>query len=119
MTKYKFAIYLFWPLIAFVSAMAWLPVSNPAVTESNPDKFNHIAAFFVLTVVFNLAYTVNLVVLASIMMLYGILIELVQYFLPYRFFDLNDIVADAIGIFLACSIIYAVSIMKGDNNEKV
>jgi len=69
-------------------------------TEGVNDKVKHILAFFVLSfladysapdVQFNLKKW--LPVLG-----YGLLIEVVQYFLPYREFSLFDLAADGIGI---------------------
>lgn len=63
------------------------------------DKLNHTAAFFVLAGLayaarFDHAYRYQIVFLIG----YAFFIEVVQYFLPTRFFSLSDVVADAAGI---------------------
>jgi VanZ family protein len=73
---------------------------NFAIIDDANDKVKHILAFFTLAfladystpkVRFNLSK--GLMILA-----YGLLIEVVQYFLPYRESSLYDLAADAIGI---------------------
>ncbi len=97
---------LFWPLLVFVSAMAWLPVRNPALTQQHPDKLNHIAAFVVLTVMLYLGYPeIRIAHVVLLMFAYGLLIEVVQYLLAYRHFSTGDILADAVGITLGVAII--------------
>jgi len=70
------------------------------VFDAVNDKAKHVLAFYVLTLLadysspnskFNLSK--GLTVLG-----YGLLIEVVQYFLPYREFSLLDLMADGIGI---------------------
>ena len=63
------------------------------------DKLNHTAAFFVLALLaytarFEHAYRFQIFFLIG----YAFFIEVVQYFLPTRFFSLSDVVADAAGI---------------------
>jgi VanZ family protein len=73
---------------------------NFAVIDDANDKVKHILAFCVLAfladystpkIKFNLSK--GLLVLA-----YGLLIEVIQYFLPYRESSLYDLAADGIGI---------------------
>lgn len=69
------------------------------VMESMWDKFNHFMAFFVLYVLLSLAHQeLSVKVKLALLLLLGILIETVQYFIPGRFFSLMDVVADSIGI---------------------
>ena len=96
-------------LIAFRAALAvtlvmmmYLATTQqaPSVIDNLNDKVNHALAFYVLAfladysvpkVRFNLGN--GLTILG-----YGLLIEVIQYFLPYREFSLFDLAADAIGI---------------------
>jgi VanZ family protein len=70
------------------------------IIDATNDKVKHILAFYVLALLadysapkirFNLSK--GLTVLG-----YGLLIEVIQYFLPYREFSLFDLAADGIGI---------------------
>ena len=71
----------------------------PVIDEIN-DKVTHVLAFYVLALLadysspkvkFNLGK--GLTILG-----YGLLIEVIQYFLPYREFSLLDLAADGVGI---------------------
>ena len=96
-------------LIAFRAALAVTLVMTmylataqqaPSVIDNLNDKVNHVLAFYVLAfladysapkVRFNLGK--GLTILG-----YGLLIEVIQYFLPYREFSLLDLAADGVGI---------------------
>ncbi len=62
------------------------------------DIINHFVAFFVLSFFldkgFGCIFSVSFVLLLS----YGFFIEIVQYFLPHRMFDLLDVLVDISGI---------------------
>ena len=66
------------------------------VSHSN-DKINHIFAFFTLALLLDLSFP-NYPALAvgkiSALIIYGLLIECIQYFLPYRSFSTLDLLAD-------------------------
>ncbi len=73
---------------------------EPSVIDNLNDKVNHVLAFYVLAfladysapkVRFNLSK--GLAILG-----YGLLIEVIQYFLPYREFSLFDLAADGVGV---------------------
>lgn len=73
---------------------------EPSVIDNLNDKVNHVLAFYVLAFLadysapklrFNLSK--GLTILG-----YGLLIEVIQYFLPYRQFSLLDLAADGAGI---------------------
>ncbi|DAB31067.1 MAG TPA: teicoplanin resistance protein VanZ [Sulfurimonas sp. UBA12504] len=74
------------------------------VVENIWDKANHFAAFFVLYILIHLAYKeVSLQSKVLILVIFGALIEIVQYFTPGRFFSLLDIFADSVGIAIGMS----------------
>lgn len=69
------------------------------VIETMWDKFKHSFAFFTLYILFSLSYEKQTIFSKSLLLLlYGILIECIQYFMPNRYFSLLDIFADAIGL---------------------
>lgn len=89
-------------LFLAVVAITWLattPLQVPVVEDIH-DKVNHIAAFLVLAWLFDLSFPARRFgwAKAGTLLGYGVLIEVVQYFLPYRSFSLLDIVADGAGI---------------------
>lgn len=71
------------------------------VVEKSWDKLNHFFAFFVLYLLFSFGFK-NLKALYKIffLMMFGLQIELVQHFLPFREFSLLDIFADGVGVFM-------------------
>ena len=94
-----------WACLAIISFLAFAPLASDPGTGH--DKANHILAFLVLAGLADLAYPgsapgrgwgkwVSLLA-------YGLFIETVQYFLPYREFSGWDLVADGIGIWLYVS----------------
>lgn len=83
-----------------------LVISFLAISETNPttqnfidDKLLHFLCFAYLTLIFKLTQFIRQDFwLYVIVLAYGILIEIVQMFLPYRSFELLDIFADFMGI---------------------
>jgi len=70
------------------------------VIDDTNDKVKHILAFYMLAFLadysvpkFEFNLSKGLTILG-----YGLLIEVIQYFLPYREFSLFDLAADGIGI---------------------
>lgn len=95
-----FRILLMSALIA-ITILATVPLEYPVVAGIN-DKANHILAFFVLALLADYSYPEkkgNRFIFLSLLG-YGIAIEGIQYFLPYRMFSVADVGADAIGLIL-------------------
>lgn len=70
-------------------------------TQSINDKLGHALVFLMLSAVTDHAFTATGFSLRKIayLLLYGIAIECIQYYVPGRDFSLLDILADAAGIF--------------------
>ena len=83
-----------------IEYLATTTTSIPAI-ENSWDKFNHFIAFITLYILLSLGYQ-KLIDLKKviILMIFAIQIEIVQSFIPNRYFSLLDVVADAIGIIL-------------------
>jgi|TARA_B100001964_G_scaffold212971_1_gene249492 VanZ family protein len=64
------------------------------------DKLNHFLAFAVLAMLLDYSFPKERFGLWKFGSLcgYGVLLELIQYYLPYRFFSLFDVFADGLGI---------------------
>jgi VanZ family protein len=90
-------------------ALSILAISFLATTEINPaslglidDKLLHFLCFAYLTIIFKLTQFIDQDFwLYVIVLAYGILIEIVQMYLPYRSFEFLDIFADFMGILFA------------------
>lgn len=90
---------LFVGALLSISVLAFLPDYNalpPIVSVS--DLLNHAAAFTLLSLLYALAYSHSFQRIALTLLGYGLLIELVQAFLPTRFASVEDVVADSIGV---------------------
>jgi VanZ family protein len=70
------------------------------VAENLNDKANHLLAFGALALLGDFAFPASKFGLKKFLWLlgYGVLIELIQYFLPYREASLLDVMADAAGL---------------------
>jgi VanZ family protein len=93
-------------LLICVVAVLFLATTStniPAVSNSN-DKLNHIFAFVVLTFLADMsterqvAKRIKWITIS--VLFYGLLIEIVQWQLPYRSFSIADMGADLLGISL-------------------
>lgn len=85
--------------LAGITILATTPLSYPVVSDVN-DKFNHLLAFFVLSLLTDASFPgkkFNLAMLLALMA-YGLSLEIIQHFLPYRMFSLWDAGTDAAGI---------------------
>jgi len=72
------------------------------VVENINDKVSHILAFYVLALFGDFSFPEHKFDPGKIFLLlaYGLFIEIIQYFLPYRTFSLLDLLADAVGLVL-------------------
>ncbi len=80
--------------------LATLDTQYP-IPSTPSDKINHLLAFLELTVLTRLAWP-ELRPYWSVpaLLLFGLALEIVQAYLPYRDFSLADLAADAAGIFI-------------------
>jgi VanZ family protein len=85
--------------VALVAHLAFTERSYPLVSII-PDKFNHFAAFAVLALLADYSFPAARFGAAKVLALagYGVLIEIVQGFLPYREASFLDLAADGTGI---------------------
>lgn len=81
--------------------LATTTVDYPVVSGFH-DKLQHIFAFFVLALLTDFSFpTLPWSWRKSIPLLgYGLALEIIQYFIPGRFFSLLDLAADATGLLL-------------------
>lgn len=91
----------FFICIVAIEYLATTTISIPVV-ENSWDKLNHFIAFFVLYILLSLSYPRFLTTLGKVvvLLLFAIQIEIIQYFIPNRYFSFLDIVADGIGILI-------------------
>ncbi|NTV99096.1 MAG: VanZ family protein [Chlorobiaceae bacterium] len=90
------------PLALAVSLYEATSRSSGILPFSNGDKILHLLAFFTLAILDDFAFPGRGFGLRKILPLvfYGILIEIIQIFLPYRSCDITDFLADCSGLVL-------------------
>lgn len=81
--------------------LATTPLHYPVVEDVN-DKASHVLAFFGLALLLDFSFPASPLDWRKILALlaFGLLIETIQYYLPYRTFSLLDWAADGLGIFV-------------------
>jgi len=95
----------FFICLIFIEYLATTTTSIPIV-ENSWDKLNHIVAFFTLYVFIHIGFKIfTTLAKVCLLFIFAIQIEIVQYFIPNRYFSLLDIVADFIGILIAIWVI--------------
>lgn len=90
-------------LILSVIVISWLATSNQgqALPSTGWDKANHTLAFLQITLLMRLGWPLLPVkTLITLILSYGVFIELVQAWLPHRHLSGLDLVADMVGIAL-------------------
>ena len=94
----KFSAAFFFIFLIEIEYMALTPAQIKLI-ENSWDKANHFIAFAALYVTLHLDFSrLNLGAKVAILLAYGIQIEIMQSFVPNRYFSLLDVVADGIGI---------------------
>lgn len=88
---------LYWSSLILVLFLAFSP-RGADITPGINDKANHAIAFFVLICLSHQAYKTISLKQILFLIAFGLLIETVQYFLPYRKFSLYDMLANLTGI---------------------
>lgn len=92
---------MFYITLVAVTLLALVP-QEQAVVTTGWDKSNHLLAFFVLLLLLDRSY-LNLSlwrVKLPLLLFYGVWIELMQWFMPSRFFSGLDVLADSVGLLL-------------------
>ena len=104
-----------WLLLAFAAVSAYFAFgpASPPLALAVWDKANHVAAFAAMGVAAALAQPASwrhAGTAAAGLLLYGVFIELVQSFLPARFADAADLLADGLGA--ACGLLLAAALRR-------
>ncbi len=93
-------------LIFYISIFLILVFSiiefNLTLLSFSNDKLIHLLVFLYLSITALLSdFKINIWFLYFILIFYGFIIEVLQSFLPYRFFELNDLLMNIIGVTIA------------------
>jgi VanZ family protein len=91
-------------LVVALLAISYLAFTDRQIPIVNLvwDKLKHAAAFATLAMLVDFAFPAGRFGAAKMLWLlgYGVMIEVVQYFLPYRDASVLDVLADCVGIAL-------------------
>jgi VanZ family protein len=98
--KKKYYKVLFFITTFVVFVLAIVPNDQIKLDIDNADKLKHFTAFFVLSFLLNRASSTIAHRLRNMGALlgFGIFIEIIQLFLPFRESSIDDIIADSVGI---------------------
>ena len=67
---------------------------------AHSDKYGHILVFFTLALLLHCSTKFSTLQQIALLTSFGIAVEIVQLYIPYRSGSINDVVADFIGIIL-------------------
>ena len=106
-TKYKLKIIIVIGYMIFIYFFSEFKFPDPSSGDPSLPKisilpFLHMGEFGLLSMLLMYAFydKINTYILLAVSVLYGIFDEIHQYFVPYRWFDYEDIICDVIGSFL-------------------
>jgi VanZ family protein len=90
-----------------VTILALIPGSEklPEILTLS-DKLNHLVAFSVLFIMTTLSKVMPQNQLFIVLFIYAWFIEIVQYFMPTRWFSALDVVADVLGVILGVGLLH-------------
>lgn len=89
----------FWIAVAAVGVLAAIPGESLPLRLFNIwDKAQHASAFAVMSTLGILGYRTQWLRVVFGLLIFGILIELMQSFIPWRSCEVLDVVADAVGV---------------------
>ena len=93
---------IFWMLAIAVLVLSAFP-GSVGYSIKNLDKIAHFFAFFLLSILLLFAYKFSkpFFTTALVMALFGLAIEVMHFYMPYRVFSLYDFAADVLGILAA------------------
>lgn len=104
--KSKLFKLVFWMALVGSYILAIAPMDKAPMISPLSDKGNHFIAFAFLSVSLFYAYKISYMKIALWMLAYGIWIEFTQLFIPNRYGELMDLVADIIGIVIGLIIVF-------------
>jgi VanZ family protein len=127
--KVKYTRIVFWIFLCGIVLQAILPI-NGANSRFNHtfivyirlDYLVHVALFFSLSVLFWLAYfregPVNFsksLLFLAVVFPTAFMAEAIQWLVPYRVFNINDLVANAVGVIISIPLLKNLSIVNRKN----
>ena len=92
-------------LIMYFSILPASSIPNIAALSFLTDKMIHALIFLYLSYMGLKSYfDISKLVLLGLIFSFGLVIEIIHFYHPYRFFEIPDLIANLIGILLALAI---------------
>ncbi len=106
MRKLIIGIYVLYVLI--ITYLSLTPTEHKVLENLNLwDKASHFIAYMILFIIVKKVHTKsNYLTCAIICFVYSFILECIQYFVPNRYFDVLDMLANALGMVLGMAIYY-------------
>ena len=102
---YKVIFFLSLILIMYFSILPASSIPNIAALSFLTDKMIHALIFLYLSFIgLNSYFNISNLWLLVLIFLFGLVIEIIHFYHPYRFFEILDLIANLIGILLALAI---------------
>ena len=101
-TLYRINFFLSLLLVMFFSAVPASSIPNIAALSFLTDKMIHALIFLYLSfIALNCCFDISKLLLLALIFSFGLVIEIIHFYHPYRFFEIPDLIANLIGILLA------------------
>ncbi|MFL2703355.1 MAG: VanZ family protein [Gammaproteobacteria bacterium] len=101
-TLYRINFFLSLLLVMYFSAVPASSIPNIAALSFLTDKMIHALIFLYLSFIgLNCYFDISKLLLLGMIFSFGLVIEIIHFYHPYRFFEIPDLIANLIGILLA------------------
>ena len=105
-TLYRSVFFLSILIVFYLSIVPATAIPNIAALDFLSDKLIHALIFLFLSFVgLKCHFNISKIFLLTMIFIFGLSIEVIHYYHPYRFFEIADLVANLVGI-LAALIIF-------------
>ena len=101
-TLYRINFFLSLLLVMYFSVVPASSIPNIAALSFLTDKMIHALIFLYLSLIgLNCYFNISKLLLLGIIFSFGLVIEIIHFYHPYRFFEIPDLIANFIGILFA------------------
>ena len=105
-TLYRLIFFLSSLIVFYLSIVPAAAIPYFAALDFLRDKLIHALIFLFLSFVgLNCHFSISKIFLLTMIFSFGLMIEVIHYYHPYRFFEIADLIANLIGV-LAALVIY-------------
>lgn len=112
MIRSRFAATMCVLLVLLFSVALLVPVQYLPF-DTRYDKLQHALFFAVITVLLAMSVRLPMLKIGLLVSLFAVVSELTQNFIPYRSGNLDDLIADMIGVIVSCLSIALLQVLYG------